>query len=151
MTKKTWVLVGVFVLIALFGLFFIKQKQGITPEPVSDSVNLQPSSTPVATKKPSAVTQSQTYTQLVKEYEGRRIQFDINCQAVPASSAYRSGTKIMFDNRSGDARTITVGGVQYNLSGYGYKILTLSSQTLPKTVLLSCGAAVNVGQVLLQN
>lgn len=151
MTKKAWVLAGVFVLVALFGLFFIKEKQNITPEPISDNISSQSSVKPVATKKPSTVTQSQTYTQLVKEYEGRRIQFDINCQAVPSSSAYKNGTKIMFDNRSGDARTITVGGVQYNILGYGYKILTLSSQTLPETILLSCGAAVNVGQVLLQN
>ena len=142
---------GVFVLVALFGLFFIKQRQDMMPEPVSENIVSQPSVTPFGAKKPSAVTQSQTYTQLVKEYEGRRIQFDINCQSVPSSSAYKNGTKIMFDNRSGDARTITVAGVQYNLSGYGYKILTLSSPTLPKTILLSCGAAVNVGQVLLQN
>jgi len=56
----------------------------------------------------------------------------------------------MFDNRSGDARYIKVGDQVYQLAGYGYKILTLTSPVLPKTLLLDCGSAVNVGQILLQ-
>ena len=56
----------------------------------------------------------------------------------------------MLDNRSGDARTITLAGTKYQLSGYGYALVTLSSQSLPKEMLLSCGSAVNVGKILLQ-
>lgn len=62
----------------------------------------------------------------------------------------KSGTSIMLDNRSGDARTIKVGDQTFQFSGYGYRILTLSSPVLPKTLMLSCGSAVNVGQILLQ-
>jgi hypothetical protein len=100
--------------------------------------------------KSGTAKQTVIYTDLVKKYEGRRIQFDINCQAIPNNITYKNGTEVMFDNRSGDARIITVGGVQHQLAGYGYKILTLTSSSLPKNLLISCGAAVNVGQILLQ-
>lgn len=136
----------------VIGAFFIRQNPDVsTEEGTLNNISDQPSVTPTPTRKTTTVSSSQTYTQLVKEYEGRRIQFDINCQAIPSNITYKNGTKVMFDNRSGDARVITIGGVQYNFLGYGYKTLTLSSPTLPKTLLLSCGAAVNVGQILLQN
>lgn len=151
-SKRTQILLVVFIVVAAFGLLILKDYNKQVSE-VTDNVSPTPSVQPVVSKKPATgtVSQSQTYTALVKEYEGRRIQFDINCQAIPSSVTYKNGTKVMFDNRSGDARIITVGGVQYNVAGYGYKILTLSSPTLPKNLLLSCGAAVNVGQILLQN
>lgn len=95
-------------------------------------------------------TPSRPYGDLVKEYEGRRIQFDQRCQAVPSNVTYKSGTSIMLDNRSGDARNIKVGNDVHLLSGYGYKIVTLSGTPLPKEVLLSCGSAGNVGKILLQ-
>ena len=102
--------------------------------------------TPKATKTPSGV----PYTMLVQQYVGKRIQFDQYCQADPKNVTYNNRTTIMLDNRSGDARTVTVGGVAHYLAGYGYKIITLSSATLPKTLYLNCGSAVNVGQILLQ-
>jgi len=93
---------------------------------------------------------AQDYTKLVKEYEGYRIQFDASCQAIPKNVTYKNGAKILLDNRSGDARYVTVGGISYYLAGYGYKVITLNSKELPKTLLINCGAAVNVGQILLQ-
>lgn len=142
---------GILVVVAVSGSFFIKKIQNTLPEQ-GPGVSTQPTVSPVPVQKTGTTTKvsSDTYTQLVKEYEGRRIQFDINCQAIPNNITYKNGTKVMFDNRSGDARVITIGGVQYNFSGYGYKTLTLSSPVLPKTLLLSCGGAVNVGQILLQ-
>ena len=98
----------------------------------------------------SAATASVTYTNLVKTYTNKRIQFDINCQAIPNNVTYKSGTTIMLDNRSGDARTISVGSTKYQLAGYGYAIITLYSKTLPKDLYLNCGSAVNVGKILLQ-
>ncbi len=102
-------------------------------------------------KKISTATASpKTYTDLVKTYADRRIQFDINCQAIPGNVTFKNGTTIMLDNRSGDARTITLAGVKYQLAGYGYAIVTLRSTVLPKEMLLSCGSAINVGRILLQ-
>ena len=99
---------------------------------------------------PSASSAPKKYTDLVKEYGDRRIQFDKNCQAVPSFVTFKNGTSVMLDNRSGDARVVTLGGVKYSLAGYGYQIVYLSSPTIPKQLMFDCGAAVNVGTVLLQ-
>ena len=147
---KTWILALIFV-IAVFAALAVSmrdtEKQEVVDTPLLSGQEVESG---VAPKTGGSATQTQTYTNIVKQYEGKRIQFDIGCQANPKQVTFKTGTKVMFDNRSGDARVITVGGVQYNFSGYGYKILTLSSPTLPKTILLSCGAAVNVGTILLQ-
>ena len=135
----------------------IKNKNG-------DSAMESPSSspTPVATASPAksssssvkksgdAATSPKIYGDLIKEYDGRRIQFDINCQAIPNSLTFKNGTSIMLDNRSGDPRTIFIGQSKYPLLGYGYKIITLSSSEVPKDLLISCEGAVNIGNILLQ-
>ncbi len=90
------------------------------------------------------------YSDALKLYGSRRVQFDMYCQAQPASSTYKNGTYLMLDNRSGDPRIISVNKVQYRLEGYGWKIITLTSKTLPVTWTLDCGAAVGVGKILIQ-
>lgn len=90
------------------------------------------------------------YNAALKQYGNRRIQFDMYCQAVPVNSTYKVGSYLMLDNRSGDARIITVNKIQYRLAGYGWKIITLESKTLPATWVLDCGSAVNVGTILIQ-
>lgn len=157
-TRKTWVLIFILVVIGLIALLFAMYYStrqfdaGIKEAIESNHITAQkPSKLKSAVPANPVAPSAEDYTKLVAQYEGRRIQFDINCQAIPSNASYRSGTQIMFDNRSGDARYITIGGVSHYLAGYGYKILTLTSSELPKTVLISCGAAVNVGQILLQN
>lgn len=100
--------------------------------------------------KASATPNSMTYTQAVAKYSTTRIQFDQYCQASPSNVSWKNGTTIMLDNRSGDARKITVDGKAYNLAGYGFQIVTLTSTSLPKTISINCGSAVNVGKILLQ-
>lgn len=104
------------------------------------------------TAKPAGGFSGQTmpYSQLVAEYADRRIQFDERCQSIPGNPTYKNGTSVMFDNRSGDARYIKIGDATYLFGGYDYKILTLSSPTLPKTLSMNCGAAINIGGILLQ-
>ena len=95
---------------------------------------------------------TEKYSQLVKEYSGLRIQFDIRCQASPTDITVKNNTKVMFDNRSGDPRTITIGGVKYNFPGYGYKVLNISGDknALPAKVTYNCGSALNTGSILIQ-
>jgi hypothetical protein len=149
MGKYLWVLVVVAVAV---GVYFAGGWKWLGKVGVETS----PTSTPIAgvsqtvVKIGSAATSSVTYTNLVNTYANKRIQFDMNCQAVPNNITYKSGTTIMLDNRSGDARVISVGGIKYQLSGYGYAIVTLYGQTLPKQLFINCGAAVNVGVILLQ-
>lgn len=95
---------------------------------------------------------TEKYTQLVKEYNGWRIQFDIRCQASPTDITVKNNTKVMFDNRSGDSRVITIGGVKYDFPGYGYKVLNISGDknSLPAKVTYNCGSALNTGSILIQ-
>jgi len=120
-----------------------------TPTPISSvapkSVVNKKTVAPV-TSTPSA----QSYTQIVKEYEGRRIQFDQRCQATPMAPTYKNGTTIMLDNRSPSTRVIMIGTNQYTVAGYSYQIVTVSSPSLPNELSLSCGSAGNVGKILLQ-
>ena len=90
------------------------------------------------------------YGDLVKEYEGRRIQFDQRCQAVPNGVTYKNGTNIMLDNRSNSPVTVKIGNASYSLPGYGYQIVNLFSPSLPNEITVSCGSAGNVGKILLQ-
>ncbi|HYU64759.1 MAG TPA: hypothetical protein VEK36_00615 [Candidatus Paceibacterota bacterium] len=142
---KYWILIIVVVGLAVLW--------GLQAKNYGYNTNLTPTPTPTrrtgqATKTP--VGQTISYTDAVKLYVNSRIQFDAYCQGVPSSLSLKSGSKVMLDNRSGDARTIKVDGRSYYLAGYGFQIITLSSNTLPYTVKIDCGSAINVAQVLLQ-
>jgi len=103
---------------------------------------------PVTT--PGGTTSSQAYTAAVKAYAGARIQFDMYCQAIPTSLVFKNPATVMLDNRSGDARIIKVGGTSYSLAGYGWKVITVSSSTLPAQIPIDCGSARNVSYISLQ-
>lgn len=91
-----------------------------------------------------------SYTEAVKKYTDRRIQFDANCQAVPNNVAYKNGTEIMFDNRAGISRKILFNTKSYTIPAYGFIIVAASSQTLPGITYIDCGDRQNVGKVLIQ-
>ena len=133
-----------------------------------DLLSYTPSSTPTPTESPAktggtsvvkktatatatpAPTPAMSYTELVAQYGTNRIQFDANCQALPSSVVFKNGTKIMLDNRSNQARTISVNSTKYNLIPYGYQLVILSNSSLPQTISLSCDNQVNVGTIQLQ-
>src|SRR3989344_6457176 len=152
MNKNKWLLLIVVVLVVALGYWLMGKESGWVGD-TSYSPN-PTASLPVAkagssTKKsPAPVAPTRSYTEMVKEYEGRRIQFDQRCQMVPTSVTYKNGTSIMLDNRSSDAKTVKVGSNSYSLAGYGYQVVTLSGSSLPQEVSVSCGS-VNVGKILL--
>ncbi|PJE51142.1 MAG: hypothetical protein COV29_02615 [Candidatus Yanofskybacteria bacterium CG10_big_fil_rev_8_21_14_0_10_36_16] len=82
------------------------------------------------------------YSQLVKEYETRRVQFDANCRVNSPNSTFKNNTAVMFDNRSADTKIITVGGVDYNFPAYGYKIINIAGIDLPANVSIDCNGVV---------
>lgn len=161
-TKYVWGAVVVIGL-GLIGWYFFRDDNTVAVNnPVESNQNLEEDDLAVEEEGASqtgavvasgTASQSARYSQLVQEYEGRRIQFDALCQAIVPNTTYKNNTKIMFDNRSGDARVITIGGVAYNFPGYGYKIITVSgpSNQLPARIGFNCGTAVNVGTILIQN
>lgn len=155
MKTFVWIVVGLVILVGGWLLLRSKSDQLVqqspTPSPVTtvqQNEGVGPDDTQLQATTPSQPTRA--YTQLVAGYAGKRIQFGISCQAVPANVSFKNGTTLMFDNRSGDPRTITIDGTTYSFPGYGYKIITLSKTTVPYTVKLNCGSAVNVGQIILQ-
>ena len=155
MGKYVWILAGVVIVV---GVYFMSGKQtgnqylGIGTASPSPSSATGAVAKPVVKKSvtPTPPVSAQNYSELVKEYEGRRIQFDDRCQRVPKDPTFNNGTSIMIDNRSTAAKAITVGATKYDLGAYGYRIITLSSSSLPKELALSCGSSGTVGKVLLQ-
>ncbi len=104
--------------------------------------------TPVASQP---VTMS--YQKALENYKDNlRIQLSGTsfCQASPNNVMYKSGTSIMIDNRSAQTRNIKIGSASYTIEGYGFKIVKLSSATLPTTLLMDCGTQQNIAKILLQ-
>lgn len=154
--KNISIIIGLIIVVAL-GFWLMgdspsDQNAETTPtETPSNKVSpsVKASSSPKTTA--SAPSDTRSYTDLVKAYEGKRIQFDALCQAVPSYVTFKTGTTIMLDNRSGDARYVKIGQDEHYLGSYGYKIITLvSTSSAPTNVDISCGSAVNVGRILLQ-
>jgi len=145
------VIIGLVVVVALA---VVLRGRGASEEPAettaTPSVSVSVSATPVPKATTAGVPQPKTYGDAVEKYGNNRIQFDMYCQANPANNTYKNGTSIMLDNRSGDARIISVNWVQYALSGYGWKIIMLSSKVLPATWAVDCGSARNVSKILIQ-
>jgi drug/metabolite transporter (DMT)-like permease len=130
-TKKQWTVIAVIVVGAAAVVWLSMHRQsGIGAVPGASS--------------------PQAYTTAVNTYLGARIQFDMYCQAQPTSLVFKSPATIMLDNRSGDARIIKVGGTSYSLAGYGWRIITVSSSTLPANIPIDCGSAKNVSYIKLQ-
>lgn len=135
----------------------------------SSNLSLSPgtSSTPTAlaaTKTPSGsvskaknsatpvpiATSALSYSQLVAQYGSNRIQFNQDCQANPSSMALKAGTGILLDNRSNKTQVISLNGASYTLVPYGYRVVTVSSATLPKAIGVTCNGQVNTSTINLQ-
>ena len=152
--KNTTVWV-VAVLIVIVGLYFWMNGGPSSTEETDSTPTPSASATPVnqapTTKNSTpAPTSAGDYTTLVKEYEGRRIQFGERCQPSPSSATYKTGDRIMLDNRSTTTRVVSVGGSSYTLPGYGFQIVTLTGTSLPQEIKIGCDSIEEVGKILLQ-
>ncbi len=98
----------------------------------------------------SSILLQEPYGDTILQYGNQRVQFDMYCQAVPVASTYKDGSSIMLDNRSGDARIISLNKVQYRLAGHGWALVKLSAKNPPETWSIDCGSAVNVGKITIQ-
>jgi hypothetical protein len=152
--KKSWIAIIIIIVVAA-GVWWAQGGNIGSLVMTSASPTAMPSASKTPAVKPKASnspapTQSLSYTQLVQAYGTNRIQFDQNCQAQPATPVFKNGTSILLDNRSNQAREITVNGTKYSLGAYGYQVVTLSSSSLPKTLGVNCNSRVNVSSILLQ-
>jgi hypothetical protein len=90
-----------------------------------------------------------SYKQALVTYANARLQLDKTCQASPSNMTFKNGSKIMIDNRSAVARTVKVGST-FSIKAWGFKIVDLSSSTLPATWLVDCGVSQNVATITIQ-
>ncbi|MEK7125061.1 MAG: hypothetical protein AAB864_01560 [Patescibacteria group bacterium] len=116
----------------------------VSPSPGTGSPT-KPKATPSVSAAPLS------YSQALQQHTGRLMQFDAYCQVRPSTQiVVKNGQTVMFDNRSGDARWFSLNGVGYQIAGYGYRILPMTSKSLPETVVVDCGAAQNVAKIIVQ-
>jgi hypothetical protein len=142
--KTLWIVVGV-VIVILVVLFLVMKKPATPSEEV---INEPESSEDVSEGSVSGPTaKPMSYQAAVTKYDGRRIQFNRNCEAIPFEVEYKAGTQIMIDNRSPEARTIKV-GTAYNVKGYGFKIITLPSKV--GNIIIDCGTHQNVATIIVK-
>lgn len=152
--KLLWTVIIVAVAVVGWALFFKKGGNLYGPSGTASPTaspgtfpgsggSVLPGGTPVALNP-------QNYSELVKQYEGRRVEFDERCQMRPNDVTFKNGTVVMFDNRSPQAKTVKVGNQNYSLPAYGYRFLTMSSQTVPLSLQVGCDNVPNVGKILLQ-
>lgn len=154
--RNLWILVAVAVVVLVIvwlaqsnsddvgNVNLFGNKSTVSPSPSVSSVRN------IVKPKATSIPSVSNYSQLVKEYGSRRLQFDERCQMTPVSPTFKNGTKIMLDNRSGTAKTISVDAKNYQIIAYGYQVITLSGSSLPRTMAVNCGSSVNVGRILLQ-
>lgn len=168
MFSNKWIILAVIVVVVLvvWNLFDFRTGEQSIPTPMAGETSSPTPQSPSGGSVPGGSgagqgsgsgqgssftqTQVQSYSQLVNQYEGRRIQFDQNCQINPTTVTFKTGTMVMFDNRSATTKTLVIGGQIHVFPPYGYKLLTLNSQIIPVTLTISCDSIPNIGSILLQ-
>ena len=76
--------------------------------------------------------------------------FDAFCQATPEKNTFTDGTQVLLDNQSPDTRVIAIDDTPFTLPGYGWQVVTLTSTQWPDVFAIDCGAAKNVGKIVLE-
>lgn len=163
MKKEYYYVAGAIIVVAvLAGVFMMKDSEDVVVDSEnttstsqnSTSTSSEPASTAtkVVHSKPVAADPRAgfTYTQAVQVFEGRRIQFDAACQAVPYNTTYTNGVTLMLDNRAAKSTTLAINGETHQIPGYDFKIITLRYSDLPQKVLIDCGTSRNVATILIQ-
>jgi len=140
-------LVIVLVLVG-FALWSLKKDPAIISNTTNDNQIVFPTDDKSpATTVPTTATIS--YAQALQKYKDARIQLNQDCQATPNNVTYKNNTNIMIDNRASVTRTVRVGS-SFSIPAYGFKIVKLSSTTLPATWGVDCAGSQNVATILIQ-
>lgn len=152
-SKIAWAIFGVLAVILIVVVLVCNTKTNKISQDVLDSETADKTTEskedtvkPITTTKPVF---KMSYANALNTYKDRRIQLDEKCQASPTNMTFKNGTTIMIDNRSNTARKLNVNGA-YTVGAYDYITVKLTSNTLPKTILIDCGTSQNVATILLQ-
>lgn len=151
--KIAWTIVGTLAAILIVIVLVCNTKtnkisQDVLDGEIADKTTESKEDTvkPVVTTKPVV---KMSYANALNTYKDRRIQLNDACQTTPNTMTFKNGTTIMIDNRSSTTRKLNVNGA-YTVGGYDYITVKLTSNTLPKTILIDCGTSQNVATILLQ-
>lgn len=155
-TKYLIVLAVVIFIILAGGIYLVVQNQNskILKVPAKTQIPaVLPKTSPASkTTAPAKAPVAMSYQQALKTYAGRQIQFSVNasgyCTMTPYNASFMKGTTIMMDNRYSQQIKIFLNGVAYYISGYSFKIITLSST--PKTIKVDCQSGKNNGSILVR-
>ena len=90
-----------------------------------------------------------SYANALIKYKDARLQLDKTCQGSPDKMTFKDGSILMVDNRASVARTVKVGSV-FSIAAYGFKLVKLTSATLPATWMVDCDKSQNVSTILIQ-
>lgn len=154
-----WVILGSIVVLLIVWLGYKKMQ---TATPIADDSGM---TAPAGTGEdasedttdgsintaPGSTATTISYANALLKYKNSRIQLGTGqqCTATPNNMTFKNGTTIMIDNRASVARTVKI-GAQYTVKGYSFKLIKLSSSTLPMKYLVDCGSQQNVATILLQ-
>lgn len=159
-TKKNntlWIVIAVIIILAI-GWWAMKPKVAIVTDDTAIGAHDPQTTEPTEDLSAGSETTvtgtapvSMSYAAALIKYKDARIQLNTGtlCDATPNNVTYKNGTSIMIDNRAPVARTIKI-GAEYSVKPYGFKIIKLTSSTLPMKYLVDCGKQQNVATILLQ-
>ena len=144
--KNVLLFIGILAVLVT-GFFIVKSFRNV---PIEET-NLSDTSSQLSdeTLLDTTPAKSLSYAEALKLYKDKRIQLDTDCRATPSNVTFKNNTKIMIDNRSDVSRAVKLGSTM-TIKPWGFKIVTLTSNTLPATLLLDCGALQNVASILIQ-
>jgi len=157
--NKVWAVVGV-VLLILIIILVVKTKNpseevavngapGASNDALEVTEDISAGSVNLPDFKSTVPPVSYTYAEALVKFKDKRIQIDESCQAMPRAMTFKNNTNIMIDNRGKIGRRVKIGEV-INVKAWGFKIINISSATLPATWLVDCDASQNVATILIQ-
>lgn len=150
--KNTNLLIGLGVALAIIiVVWFVMGKTPVAKEEVNNTQiaveSTEDLSTPSVRALPGAAPLS--YTDALVQYKDARLQLDKDCRADLTNSTFKNNSSIMIDNRSDKPRNVKVGSV-FPIKPWGFKIVKLSSSTLPTIWYVDCDNSQNVATISIQ-
>ena len=149
--KKVFVELVVVVALVGFGLWSLSKNPApvVTNNGANNQQVIPTEDTSVGSIDVGAPAASLSYAQALVKYKDARLQLDKVCQASPDKMTFKNNASLMVDNRAPVARTVKVGSI-FPIKADGFKIIKLSSSTLPATWWVDCDKSQNVATILIQ-
>lgn len=154
--KKLWI--GIIVVIILLVIFWAMNKS-FAPAPETGrggaplfsanpatlpTEDISPGSINLNAKKPTI-----SYEDALAKYSNTLLYIDEGCKVSPANLTVKNNTDIMIDNRTSAIQVVKV-GMMFPIKANSFKLVKLSSATLPATWLMDCGKMTKVASILIE-